>query len=262
MPREKMKFPNYCVPMVDHTVRILEAFPDGDAELSLKETSFRAVVSRTSTLRILFTLASYGYIYKNPVTGRYRLGPKVIELGRKSLPARKIVQAARPHLQQLFEQFNETVSLAVLQDGDIVYVDSLESSHAFRMAADIGSRVPLHSTALGKSLAAFVAEAGLRDLLERCDWTRFTPRTITSRKQFFEVLNEVRGQGYSLDNEETEPGACCVAVPILEPNQQARAAISIAGPAHRIRAKRKLLIRKIKAASLEISRELRAARTS
>ena len=246
--------------MVDHTVRILESFPDGDVELTLKETSLRAGVSRTSALRILFTLAKCGYIHKNPLTGRYRLGPKVIQLGRRSLPARKIIHAARPYLQQLFDQFNETVSLAVLQDGDIVYVDSLESSHAFRMAAEVGLRVPLHSTALGKSIAAFLAEDALQGLLERCEWTRFTPQTITSRKEFLEVLNEVRSQGYSLDDEETEPGACCVAVPILEPNQRARAAVSVAGPAHRIRAKRNLLIRKIKAASVKISGELNAAR--
>jgi DNA-binding IclR family transcriptional regulator len=246
--------------MVDHTVRILEAFPDGDAELSLKEISLRTGVSRTSTLRILVTLAKYGYIHRNPTLGGYRLGPKVIELGRKSLPARDIVHAARPYLRQLFEQFNETVSLAVLQDGEIVYVDSFESSHAFRMAAHVGLHVPLHSTALGKSIAAFQAKETLEGLLERCDWTRFTPRTLTSRKQFLEILNEVRGQGYSVDDEETEPGACCVAVPILEPNQRVRAAVSMAGPAHRIRAKRNLLIRKIKAASARISGELKPAR--
>ena len=247
------------VPMVDHTIRVLEAFPNGDMELSLKETSFRAGVGRTSTLRILCTLAKFGYIHREPVTGRYRLGPKVIELGLRSLPARRIVHAARPYLQQLFKQVNETVSLAVLQDGALVYVESLESSHAFRMAADVGSRAPLHSTALGKSIAAFLPEDTLEALLERCAWTRFTPHTVTSRKQFLEVLNEVRNQGYSLDNEESEQGACCVATPILDQNQQARAAVSIAGPTHRIRAEQKLIIRKIKVASAAISRELKRA---
>jgi len=108
------KRPNYHVPMVDHTIRVLEAFPNGDIELSLKETSSRAGVGRTSTLRVLFTLAKLGYIYRNPLTGRYRLGPKVIEFSRRSLPARKIVHAARPYLQQLSKRFNESVCLAVL----------------------------------------------------------------------------------------------------------------------------------------------------
>jgi IclR family transcriptional regulator, KDG regulon repressor len=259
MSREKIKLPNYHVPMVDHTIRVLEAFPNGDIELSLKETSSRAGVGRTSTLRILFTLARFGYIHRNSATGRYRLGSKVIEMGRKSLPGRKIVHAARPYLQQLFKEFNETVNLAVLQDGDLVYVECLESSHAFRMAANVGSRVPLHSTALGKSIGAFLSGVSLQGLLERCEWTRFTPQTIISRKQFLEILNQVRKQGYSVDNEETELGGCCVAVPILDQNLQSLAALSIAGPAHRIRAKQKLLIRKIKAASAAISKEFKGS---
>jgi len=125
------------------------------------------------------------------------------------------------------------------------------------MAIDVGSRVPLHSTALGKSIAAFLPDETLARLLERCEWTRFTPHTFTSRKQFLEVLNQVRSQGYSLDSEETEQGACCVGVPILDQNHQSRAALSISGPAHRIRVKQKLLIWKIKAASAAISKGLK-----
>ncbi len=253
---------NYWVPMLGHAFRVLEAFQDADVELGLKGIAGRAMISRTSAFRILYTLEKLGYVTKDPVTGKYRLGLKIAEAARKALSGRKLVPLARPYLQQLNRQFGESVNLAVLQNGEIFYIEILESSHAFRMADTVGSRVPLHSTALGKAIAASLPEEDLRAMLARNRFTRFTPRTITSRRHYLKTLTEVRARGHSFDKEENERGASCVAVPILNSNQRAVAAISVSGPTPRIRAKQRQIVQALKKVSASISSSLNADFTS
>ncbi len=243
--------------MVEHTVSILKVLSEADEELALKDIGERAGVGRTSTFRILFTLAGRGYVHKNPLTGKYRLSAKLMEIARRSVGDQKLVHRARPYLQRLYERFNETVNLGVYQDGEIVYVEILESRRAFRMTAEVGSRVPIHSTALGKAIAAYLPEEVLARHLRDYEWTLFTPRTIASQAEFLKALRQVRKQGYSLDNEETELGATCMAAAIVDRDQYPLAAISLSGPSHRIRAEKEAIIRQLRKATLALSTALR-----
>lgn len=244
---------NYGVPILESAFRVLESFHRTDEELSLRELSVRAEIPSTSAFRILFTLDKLGYISKNPTTRRYQLGLKIREIARIALPGRDLVQIARPFLTQLLDAFDETVNLAVLRNGEIIYVQTLESNHAFRMAAEVGSRAPVHSSALGKSIAAFLPKASLQALLNSNKLVQFTPRTITNRSHFIKALAKIRGCGYSFDNEETEIGATCVASPILNSYVHAVAAVSVAGPTYRIRAERQRIVRAVKKAAAAIS---------
>ncbi len=253
---------NYWVPMVGHAFRVLEAFQDADVELGLKEIAAHAMISRTSAFRILYTLDKLGYVSKDPATGKYRLGLKIIEAARKALSNRKLVPLARPYLHQLRDELGETINLAVLQNREIFYVDILESSHAFRMADTVGSRVPLHSTALGKAIGAFLPKEDLQAMLNHHKFARFTSRTITHRRQFLKTLAQARDRGYGLDSEENERGASCVAVPILNRHQRAVAAISVSGPTPRIRAKQRQIVQALKKVSASISNSLNAEFTS
>ncbi len=256
MAREGSTARDYRVPMVEHTVRVLKVLSQADTELSLKDISALAGVGRTSTFRILFTLGKSDYVHKNPATGKYRLGAKLMELAWRPMGDQKVVHLARPFLQQLYTRFNETVNFAVFLAGEIVYVEIMESSRAFRMTAKVGFRVPIHSTALGKAIAAFLSEDVLSAKLSQCSWIRFSPHTLTSRAEFLKALAEVRKNGYGLDNEETEVGATCVAAPILDSRQHAVAAIRLSGPSHRIRAEEKVVIRELKKATAAISRAI------
>jgi IclR family acetate operon transcriptional repressor len=248
--------PAYHVPMVEHTVRVLEAFTGAESELSLKEVSSLAGVGRTSAFRILFTLNALGFVLKDPSSGKYRLGPKMREIAWRSLGAGKLVDVARPYLQELYKRFNETVNLAVFHDGQIIYVEILVSSQSFRTTATVGSRLPFHSTALGKAIAASLPQDVLEAILERCAWTRFTPHTITSRRKLIEALRTIRARGYASDDEETERGASCLGAPILGGDRCAVAALSISGPTPRIHAKRKAIIRELRTAAASISKSV------
>lgn len=249
---------NYRVPMVAHTIRILKALAEADAELSLKDISARAGVGPTSTFRILFTLGSLDYIFKNPTSGTYRLSAKLMELAARSLGSQKLVHLARPFMDQLYARFNETLNLAVFQDGEIIYIEIMESRRAFRMTAEVGSRVPLHSTALGKAIAAFLPEDDLKAKLSQCSWLRLTPHTLMTRAEFQRDLARVQKRGYGLDNEETEIGATCVAAPILDAQNHPVAAISISGPTHRIHAQEKLIVRELKRVAAAVSSAIQA----
>jgi len=243
--------------MVEHTMRVLELFAGSSAELRLKDISAQAHVGSASTFRILRTLANLGYVNKDVSTGRYRMASKMRELATCSQFKPGMHQVARPYLEHLREQFNETVSLAVLQDAEIVYLDILESTRAFRMAEAVGSRVPVHATALGKAITAHVSQKKLDEILCRCPWTRFTSRTITKPRDFVKALAKVRRQAYGRDNEETEQGACSFASAIQNgATGDAVAGISVSGPTCRLLAKRDAIIKELRLASSAIGQAL------
>jgi DNA-binding IclR family transcriptional regulator len=161
-------------------------------------------------------------------------------------------------MERLRAQFDETVNLAVLQDREIVYLDILESTKAFRMAEAPGSRVPVHSTALGKAIAAFLPQEKLDEILSHCPWTRFTRQTITKPHDFVRVLAKVRRHGYGRDDEESERGASCIASAISNSSTaHAVAGISVSGPTSRIRTKRKAINIELKRATSAITKSAR-----
>jgi IclR family transcriptional regulator, KDG regulon repressor len=251
--------PRYWVPIVGHAIRTIEIFDDGSTHLSLQEVSQRSGVSKSSTFRILRTLEGLGYVARDPDTRLYRLGLRVLEIANRVRSAHNVVTVARPHMRQLQHRYLETVNLAAWQGKDVYYVEILESQQPFRMTAVAGSRAPLHATAVGKAIASSLPAKGLAAMLAGERLQRFTDNTITSRAELAEVLAVVRRQGYALDDEEAEPGASCVAVPIFSGEEHATHALSVSGPTHRIRTQRRSIIRDLRQAAAAIRSALASA---
>src|SRR6185312_4745360 len=244
---------NYWVPMVGHAMQVLQTFYDAGMELSLNDVSSRAKVSKTSTLRILYTLGQLGYVDRNLDTNKYQLGVKLVEVSHRAVSGRNLIQIVRPYMSELRSQFDETVNLAVLRNNEIVYVEILESRQSFRMVSDVGARVPLHATALGKVIGAFLPPSTVRAILSNSNMEPFTSRPITSAERFERALQQVRKRGYGVDNEEVETGSFCIAAPILNSDRQAIAAVSIAGPTHRMKPQRRSIIQQVRKAVASIS---------
>jgi IclR family acetate operon transcriptional repressor len=137
-------------------------------------------------------------------------------------------------MEELLRQFSETVNLGVLSGDEVLYIQVLESSHAFRIAAHAGIRSPLHSTALGKSLLCHMTPIELERVLKGKTLRRQTTRTICDRAAFVRELARTRKQGYSIDNGEDSDGARCFGAAILNWEGRAVAAMSISGPAVRL----------------------------
>lgn len=232
----------YWVPILGSSIKILETLSDAQSELTLHQISTLAKVGKTSAFRILYTLQRAGYVERDPSAGNYRLGLKVLELARGLRSQATLAAVARPYLLDLRDAFGETANLAILNEDKIVYAEIVESRNIFRMTAAIGSWVPWHSTALGKSIAAFLPRSKVKALLKHHSFERFTPYTITSRRGFMQALRKARETGYSLDEEETELGALCIGVPILNGDGIAIGAISVSGPRARIRRQRKAVV--------------------
>src|SRR5262249_54295717 len=152
---------------------------------------------------------------------------------------------------------SETVSFAVLDRAEVLYLEVLESPHDFRLASKAGFRRPIYSTALGKALAAFLSVEKRREILGVQKFEAFTPRTISGVRQLEKELEKVRQLGYAVDDEESVLGARCLGVPVLSHLQEPVASISVSGPTTRLeRSKIPDIVQKLQKASQSISERM------
>ncbi len=168
---------------------------------------------------------------------RFYLGTKVIELAGSFLTKSDLRTESQAIMNELAEKTGETIHLAVPSGAEVVYIAKIESRHALGMSSHIGSRLPMFCTSLGKSILAFSQPEVLESILSQELQAR-TPHTITSAEALRAELVTVRSQGFALDNEENEPGICCVGAPVLDYSWMPIAAISISGPCERMTSSR------------------------
>jgi DNA-binding IclR family transcriptional regulator len=159
-------------------------------------------------------------------------------------------------MQNLLLRFGETINLGVLDDGQVTYIDVLQSPSALRIAATPGERNPVHCTSLGKAMLAFLHESEVEAIIARHPMIRRSPKTITQKKHFLEHLALVRERRVALDMEENLAGVVCVAAPIFDRAGRPVAAISISGPATRMRPQLAQIQDEIRDSALTIARML------
>ena len=169
----------YDVAVLQKALDVLEIVADGP-ELGLSELSERSGASKASNYRILSTLESRGFLVKDPATRKYSPGPRLIAVAYGVIGRVDVVGMARPALEGVRTEFDETVNLGVLVDNQVLYVDILESAQALRMAARPGAKDPLHSTALGKAILSAMSTEDARSILKTYRRTAMTPHTLTS----------------------------------------------------------------------------------
>lgn len=223
----------YDVAVLQKALDLLELITDA-GDLGLAELSTRTGASKASSFRILTTLHRRGYVSKDPVTRRYTPGPRLIALSFANVSKLQLVPRARPVIEQLRDDFGETVNLGILADHDVLYLDIAESARSLRMSSEIGARDRLHSTSLGKAILASLPQDEARSLLQAYDRRPATRRTITDLEALMAELRVTRDRGYSIDDEENEIGARCVGVAVTDVSGRPQAAISVSGPAARV----------------------------
>lgn len=226
----------YLISAVEKALDILEALGQEAQGLSLADVASRVGFPKSSVFRYLVTLENRGYVERTRDDSRYRLGTRIFELSSAVIAQYNVRELAMPHLRELRLKHGETTNLGVLSQGYVVYLEIVESMHSARMAARVGSRDYAHSTALGKAMLAHLPEEEAKEIVEAVGLPSRTTATITSWPALREELTRVRAQGYAVDNGENEgePLARCVGVPIFNRHSLPVAALSISALGERI----------------------------
>lgn len=238
---------------------VLLCFSHSEPELSLTEISARLGIHKSTMHRLLGTLEAKRFVQRDPETGRYRLGTRILELAFLVMEHNDLQQRARPHLYRLVEQCQETVDLSVLDGTQVVYLEVVESPHRVKLAARPGQRLPAHSTASGKALLAFIPPQDLGRVLSAGDLARYTESTLTTREALLKDLEATRQRGYAVSFQEHEAGINAVAAPVLDMRGHPIAAVAVAGPAFRLTPERILEIApSVRATAEAIARDVGA----
>ncbi|SHI94445.1 IclR family transcriptional regulator [Desulfofundulus thermosubterraneus] len=217
---------------VERAIKILEYLCRGPASLS--ELSRELGLHKSTAFGLLQTLIKHNYVHQEIKTGRYRLGYRVLALGGAFLEHCDLREIASPYLQQLVNEHGETVHLVVMDDGQVVYVDKIDSPQSIRMVSRIGRRLPAHCTGVGKAILAYLPEEKVQAIVKKRGLPRFTANTITTWEELSAELARIREEGVSYDREEIEEGLRCVAAPLIGYGQYPVGAISVSGPASRM----------------------------
>lgn len=222
------------VQTLDRALNILTKIAGhGHQGLSLAECARLLGYSRASTHRILHALTQRRFLRYDADTERYTLGVMNLRLGMEFLDSLDLRREALPVLRALAETSQETVHLGVLEGGEIVYIEKVESPQAVRMVSRIGRTLPLHCSAIGKAIMSTMPPAEVEALLP-AELERRTSATITDRAALAEELATIRTLGYSVDDIENEDGIRCVGAAISDHEGRVVAGLSISGPANRV----------------------------
>lgn len=234
----------YILNSVDSALSILNLFFDYE-ELSVNEVAKLINVSRSTAFRFMVTLENKGFVAKTD-NAKYRLGINMFSLGMIAYNRMELVSLIHPYLIELAEVSGETCHISILDDGmQVVFVDRALGSSLLKMDTALGYREYAHHTATGKAILAFQKEDVINQYIRRANFSKSTPNSIKDGATLNKILEKIRFDGYACDNEESELGLTCLAMPLLDRAGRAYAAISISGPTTRMAANRQAHIERL-----------------
>lgn len=215
-------------------LHIIDVLAEGRDGLPLTEIARKAGLSKSSTHRLLQTLAQEGFVAQDGHSSHYRLSLKLLWLTSSLVDGLGLDQLVRPLLEELAHATRETVHMALLDGLIAVYVEKIDSPNSIRMYSRVGKRVPLHCTGLGKAILAYLPEERVREIVATEGLPRRTANTITKPRALYEHLAAIRSRGYALDEEEHEEGVRCIAAPLFDRQKRVVGAISITALTFRV----------------------------
>lgn len=219
------------------TFDILETVMENEG-LGISEIADHCGLANSTVHRHLNTLERRGYIVKEG--GKYEIAIRFLKLGEYAKARRKVYQLVEPAIEEVAEQTSELVQFVSYENKHALYVESVAGDHAVRADPEIGECVPLHATAAGKAILAYLPDDEVKELIALRGLPQLTENTITDEEELFEELELVREREYSTNDEEQIEGLRAVGVPIRKTANGGRAigALSIAGPIRRLGDKR------------------------
>ncbi len=234
VPQSKTTDSPYKVQVLDRALAALAILARSSSDCSLAELCPALKLHKSTVHRLMMVLEQHRMVVKNPDTGRYRLGLRLYELGSRAIDGLDLRGRARPYLDRLQDEFGETVFFCILDEGQVFYVEKVESQRSVRTACTVGSRAPAYCTAVGKAMLAELAEVEVNKIVRRWGLKPVTPNTITTASALKVELKAVRSRGYAIDEEEKEEGLRCIGAAVRSHSGKLAAAMSVSGPAFRM----------------------------
>jgi IclR family pca regulon transcriptional regulator len=217
---------------LERGLAILSSFHSNRPLIGVSELSRELDLSRSTAHRYIATLAQLGYLQQDPDSKRYRLGPKVLDLGFSAMNSMDLLEISAPHLRQLSDKTQHTVNLAILDGTDVVYIERCRTTGPGQREIDlnlhVGARLPAYCTAMGKAILAFMPEREVEKIIKRIDFAPRGPNTITDAAAFREELARIRESGISINDEELAYGLRSIAAPIHSHSGEPLAALNLA----------------------------------
>ncbi len=253
--------PNNLVQTIERVSLILDMVGQNPQGMSIRDLSAGLGLPKGTIHRLLSSLSYFGYIRQDPETKSYFLGLKLMELNAQLANQLDLRKVAESILRELAEKTKQTAHMVILDRSEVVYIEKIETQQpasGLKMASRVGSRNPVHSSAVGKVLLACGPDEAAESFLREKGLPQRTVNTITDPALFREHMRIVRSQGYAVDDEENELGIRCLGAPIFDGRGRPLAAISVSGPVFQMTKKfvQEVVKKEVIAAASEISRRL------
>ena len=213
------------VQSLERGLMVIRAFDAEHRELGLSDVARISGLTRAAARRFLLTLVKLGYV--NFSDGRFSLSPRVLELGYAYLSSLTLPQVAQPHMEGLVAKINESSSISVLDDTEVVYVARVPTRRIMSITLSVGTRLPAFATSMGRVLLAGLPPAELEARFERMELRPLSPHTITDVDALRTAIERVRRQGWAAVDQELEEGLRSVAVPIHDSRGAVVAALNV-----------------------------------
>ena len=211
---------------------VVRAFSDQRRSLTIAQISHRTGIPRAAVRRCLYTLKQLGYA--DSEANNFFLKPKILTLGYSYLSSTPLAISAQPYLNSISRQLNESCSMAVIDDNEVLYVSRSATSRIMSVALNTGSRLPAYCTSLGRVILAHYTDVELEKYFAATTLRAYTDKTVVSPTRLREILTQVKEQGYALVQEELEVGLQSIAVPVRGASGMVHAALNIGAQATRV----------------------------
>jgi len=222
------------IQVIDRMTALLDALAAEDNGGSLKVLAAETGLHPSTAFRILAALIEHDFVARDE-QGHYRLGPHLLSLAAKARVGQDVRAMARPEMAWLRDQVGETVNLTVRQGDEVVYVERLTPNRMMRVEQVVGSRAPLHVTAVGKLMLGEIGAAAIRDYAKRTRLPAYTTNTRADLQTLLEDVGASAARGYALDDEEAELGVGCIGALVRDATGAAVAGLSVSAPMERRR---------------------------
>lgn len=222
----------YIIPNLDRALRVLEHLSTRQEGGSITEIANQLSFPKNSVFRILRTLAASGYLDEHDK--RYRLNSKILSMGYSAVKSTHLIEACMGEMRTLRDEIDETIFVGTLSEGRVVILEELPSFQLVKFTIEIGHKVPIHASAPGKAILAFLPAAEQKSLLAHIAFTRFNDRTIPGTKAMMKEIERIQAAGYALDLGEEVVELWCAAAPILDYRAYPIASIWLSGPEFRV----------------------------